>query len=326
MPSGVAVSPEPSDPSASRKTPVLGLALMLGSTIAFVVMNAFVKDLRDHGMGTLEVMVWRTAPGLPLLWLELKIRGLPVRPRRPRVVALRTVFGCVAMFTNFWAVQKLALVQHTVIHLTQPVWVAIVSPSLLRERLRGAAVAALALALVGAIVVLVPSDAGDVALVLGATAMPLVPGLVGLVSASASALAHVMLRSATAPPGAAVERSEPPDAPETVVLHFTLVVTIAGTLLGLATGELRSLPAGLDLGDTAWRIAAMSALGLVGQLMMSRAYARAEAPAIAIVAYAGIPAAAVVDALVWNTALGWTTALGASVMVLAGWLLARARG
>jgi S-adenosylmethionine uptake transporter len=299
---------------------------MLGSVIAFVLMNAFVKDLREHGMGTLEVMVWRTAPGLPLLWLELRLRGLPVRPRRPRVVALRTVFGCVAMFTNFWAVQKLALVQHTVIHMTQPVWVAIVSPSLLRERLRGAAIVALVLALLGAVVVLVPADAVELAVVLGTATMPLVPGLVGLISASASALAHVMLRSATAPVDAAVDRNEPPDAPETVVLHYALVVTIAGTLLGLATGELRHLPTGLGLGDTAWRIAAMAALGLVGQLMMSRAYARAEAPAIAIVAYAGIPVAAIVDAFVWNTTLGWTTAVGASVMVLAGWLLSRARG
>lgn len=304
-------------PPSERTTPIIGLVLMLGSVAAFALMNAFVKDLRDHGMGTLEVMVWRTAPGLPLLWLELRLRGLPVRPRRPRVVALRTVFGCVAMFTNFWAVQKLALVQHTVVHLTQPVWVAIVSPSLLRERLRGAAVVALGLALVGALVVLVPSDRGsEVAL---AVAMPLVPGLVGLTSAFASAFAHVMLRSATAP------RDDPADAPETVVLHFTLVVTIAGTLLGLAMGELRHLPAGLSLGATAWRIAAMAALGLVGQLMMSRAYARAEAPTIAIVAYAGIPVAALVDALVWNTTLGWTTALGAAVMVLAGWLLSRAR-
>ncbi|HWB76551.1 MAG TPA: hypothetical protein VG755_16400, partial [Nannocystaceae bacterium] len=166
--------------------------------------------------------------------------------------------------------------------------------------------------------VLVPADAGsEIAL---AVAMPLVPGVVGLTSAFASAFAHVMLRRATAP------RDDPADAPETVVLHFTLVVTIAGTLCGLAMGELRSLPAGLSLGATAWRIAAMAALGLVGQLMMSRAYARAEAPAIAIVAYAGIPVAALVDALVWHTTLGWTTALGAAVMVLAGWLLARARG
>jgi S-adenosylmethionine uptake transporter len=290
---------------------------MLGSVIAFAAMNAFVKDLRDHGMGTLEVMVWRTAPGLPLLWLELRLRRLPVRPRRPRVVALRTVFGCVAMFTNFWAVRQLALVQHTVIHLTQPIWVAIVSPSLLRERLQGTAVVALMLALLGALVVLLPAD---LALVVGAATMPLVPGLVGLVSACASSLAHVMLRSATAP-----RDDEPADAPETVVLHFTLVVTIAGTLFGLALGELRSLPVGLSLGATAWRIGGMAALGLVGQLMMSRAYARGEAPAIAIVAYAGIPVAALIDALVWNTTLGWTTALGASVMVLAGWLLLRAR-
>ncbi len=306
----------------SGRTPTFGLVLMLGSVVAFAVMNAFVKDLRDHGMGTLEVMVWRTAPGLPLLLLELHLRGLPIRPRRPRGVALRTLFGCVAMSTNFWAVQKLALVQHTVIHLTQPIFVAIVSPSLLRERLQGTAVLALLLALAGALVVLVPADG---AAELGAAMMPLVPGLVGLLSACASSFAHVMLRSATGPTGAGLDRGAPPDAPETVVLHFTLVVTIAGTVLGLATGEFRGLPTGLSLGDTAWRIAGMAALGLVGQLMMSRAYARAEAPAIAIVAYAGIPVAALIDAFVWDTTLGWTTAAGAGVMVFAGWLLARAR-
>jgi len=292
---------------------------MLGSVVAFTVMGALVKDLREHGMGTFEVMVWRTAPGLPFVWLELRMRGLPLRPRRPRVVALRTLFGGLAMTTNFWALQALALVQHTVVHLVQPVFVAIMSPLLLGERLRGAALASLGLALAGALVVLAPPE-------LGAVAMPLVPGLVGLASAFFSALAHIQLRLATGTDvSTSLDPGAPPDAPETVVFHFTLFVTVVGTAIGLAMGEFRSLPSGLDLAATTGRVAAMAFVGLGGQLMMSRAYARTEAPVVAIVAYAAIPVSAAIDAFVWGSPVGVTAYIGAGAMVLAGVLLGRAR-
>ena len=319
-------------PTAPGRTSTLGLVLMLGSVLAFTVMGALVKDLREHGMGTFEVMVWRTAPGLPFVWLELRMRGLPLRPRRPRVVALRTAFGGLAMTTNFWAVQSLALVQHTVVHLVQPVFVAILSPVMLGERLRGAALASLWLALAGALVVLAPpelvsfSAAREGAVVLGAVAMPLVPGLVGLSSALFSAFAHIQLRLATGTDvPTALDPGRPPDAPETVVFHFTLFVTVVGTAIGLSMGEFRSLPTGLDLGATTGRVAAMALAGLGGQLMMSRAYARAEAPVVAIVAYAAIPLSAAIDAFVWGSPVGVTAYIGAGAMVLAGVLLGRAR-
>lgn len=302
----------------------LGLFLMLGSVAAFAVMNAFVKDLREHGMSTLEVMFWRTAPGLPFVWLELRVRGLPVRPRRPRVVALRTAMGCIAMSTNFWAVHALALVQHTVIHLTQPVFVALASPALLRERTPPAAVVALLLALAGAAVVLLPAGAWSLAAVSLAVTMPLLPGLVGLSSAMASALAHIMLRLATAPNlHTRLDPDAPADAPSTVVFHFTATVSALGLGLGAALGGFQALPTGLGVGATVTRIGAMALFGLLGQLAMSSAYARAQAPAVAIVAYAGIPISAALDTWAWGAPLGAATFLGAAIMVVAGGLLAR---
>jgi S-adenosylmethionine uptake transporter len=301
---------------------------MLGAVIAFTAMSAFVKDLREHGMSTFEVMVWRMSPGLPWVWAELRWRRLPVWPRRPRVVALRSLFGGLAMTSNFWAVQMLSLVQHTVLHLSQPVWVALLSPMVLRERLRGAALLALVVALVGAMMVILPDAVLEVGLLaaLGAFSMPLVPGLVGLSSALFSAVAHMTVRQATAPElRSPLDRDAPADAPETVVFHFTLHVTLVCLALGLAAGDFTALPAGLDLQGTALRIAGMALCGLVGQLMMSRAYARAEAPAVAIVAYAGIPVSALVDLLVWGQSIGTMVLLGASVMVAAGLLLVRAQ-
>jgi drug/metabolite transporter (DMT)-like permease len=304
----------------------LGLVLMLASVAAFAVMGAFVKDLREHGMSTLEVMVWRTAPGLPLVWLELWMRGVSLRPRRPRVVALRTLLGCIAMSTNFWAVRHLALVQHTVVHLTQPVFVAFASPSLLRERTSNAALAALALAITGAGIVLLPPRGIAASAVALAVAMPLLPGLAGLLSALASALAHITLRLATASDvPSRLDPAAPADAPATVVFHFTATITVIGAATGLLLGDFRSLPDGLDLGSTAARVAAMAGTGLLGQLALSSAYSRAQAPAVAIVGYAAIPISAGLDAWVWGAPIGIFTAVGAAIMVAAGILLARAR-
>lgn len=305
----------------------LGLALMLGSVAAFTLMNAVVKDLRAHGMTTLEVMLWRCAPGLPFLWLELRVRGVPLRPRRPRVVALRTMFGCVAMTANFWTVHALALVQHTVVHLTQPVFVALASPAILGERLRPAAIAALVLALLGATVVLLPADALALGVWLHSVAVPLIPGAVGLLSALSSAMAHITLRLATASDvPARLDRDSSPDAPATVVFHFTAAVSIAALAIGLLRGEFRSFPADLSLTGTLARLAALAGLGLVGQLLMSSAYSRASAPVIAIVAYAAIPISSLLDAWLWHTPLGWTTWAGAAIMTGAGVLLMLARG
>jgi S-adenosylmethionine uptake transporter len=219
-------------------------------------------------------------------------------------------------------------VQHTVLHLSQPVWVAMLSPAVLRERLRGAALAALAIALAGATLVILPDAVLRVGLAaaLGAFAMPLVPGLVGLSSALFSAVAHMTVRQATAPElRSPIDGDAPADAPETVVFHFTLHVTVVCLVLGLLAGDFTALPRGLDLGATAARIVGMALCGLVGQLMMSRAYARAEAPAVAIVAYAGIPVSALVDLAVWGQAIGTMVLVGASVMVAAGLLLVRAQ-
>lgn len=299
--------------------------MMLASVCCFAAMQAWVKDLREHGMSTLEVMVWRSAPGMPLVWLEMRVRGVPLRARRPRVVAIRTALGCGAMATNFWAVQTLALVQHAVVHLTQPVFVALTSPRLLRERSSPRVIVALIVAIVGAVTVLLPPDIAQAGGAVVGVAMPLVPGIVGLCSAGFSALAHVTLRMATsAEIAGSLDRNAPPDDPSTVVFHFTLVVTVVGIVLGVALGDFRELPVGLSLRETATRIAAMATAGLLGQLAMSGAYSRAPAPSVAIVGYAVIPISAVIDVSMWGAPLGWPTLAGASIMACAGWLLVRA--
>lgn len=299
----------------------IGLLLMLGAVTCFTAMVVCVKLLREGGMSTTEVMFWRMAPGLPWVLVELRRKRAPLAPRRPGPTALRALFGGTAMATYFWAVQNLSLLQNTVLQLAQPVFVAALSPLLLSERLQRASVAALALALGGACFAIVPPEAfsGSLTWALGLAAMPLVPGLVRLLSALFSALAHMMIRTATTPG----RRRAQPEAPETVVLHFTMAVSSVTLALGLARGEFNALPTHLQLPETVGLVAGMATLGVAGQLMLSRAYAHAQAPAVAVVGYAAIPLSLIADLVVWSAPLQPAHAVAALLMVGAGILLVR---
>lgn len=287
-----------------RRQSLVGVALMLTATAAFVAMSAFVKLLREDGLDTPQVMFWRMAPGLAWVLAELRVRGVAFFPRRPGLVAARCLFGICAMATNFYAVRALTLVQHNVLHLLQPVFIAVLAPFVLRERLRPATFAALTLALLGAVAVIDPTR--------GLGEIPVTPAAAGVVAAVCSALAHMWVRRATEH-----------DAPELLVFYFTATVSVVTVVWAVATGRGLGLPATLGPGEAAWKIAGMAGFGLVGQLLMTRAYDRTQAPIVAVVAYSSIPLSFVLDALLWGTTGSVATAIGAIMMVLAGGLLIR---
>ena len=286
----------------------LGLLWMLLATLCFVAMAAFVKLLREDGMSTNEVMFWRVAPALPWVWLELRLREQSVWPEAVRPIAMRSLFGLGAMACYFYAIRTLSLIEYTVLSLLQPVLVALLAPMLLDERLRRSAVIALGVALIGAVVVLRPDVAGPVRL-------ELLPILVGLGATVFSALAHINVRKATSR-----------DSPERVVFWFTVVISSFALIGGLVAGDfLRGLPDGLELGPAVLKIAGAAGFGLAGQLFMTRAYGRAAAPIVAIVAYSAIPASIVVDWVSWGLIPGIADVAGSVLMIGAGVLLVRGR-
>lgn len=274
---------------------------MLGATAALVVMNSAAKLLREDGFGTGEIIFYRTAPGLVWLWLDLRRRQLSLRPVRGDLVFLRSAFGIAAMAANFYAVRALALVQNQVLHLLQPIFVALFAPLVLRERLRLPVLVALALAATGALVVLAPQ--GDL------STLPVMPALVGLAAAIFSALAHVTIR-----------KTAGTEAPEVVVFHFALSAALVGLGWGLAVGDFQ---VGHLSAKNLALMAATALFGTFGQLWMTRAYGQAPASMIAMVAYAAIPLSLGVDILLWDADTGLSALAGAGLMVVAGWILAR---
>ena len=281
-----------------------GLLLMVAATAAFVGMSVCVKVLRQAGFGTAEVIFFRTAPGLLWLWFELRVRRkLPLRPHRRDLVYLRSIYGIGAMATSFYAVQALTLVQHNVLSLLQPVFIALLAPLLLRERMHAIVFAALVLAGGGALMVLAPGASF--------TAVPLVPACFGIASALLSALAHMTIRKTAAT-----------EAPEVVVFHFAVHASVFGLLWSTVSGRLPQLFDLVSLA-TLLPLAGLALLGVLGQIAMTRAYGHAPATLVAIVAYIGIPMSLVADLLLWGAPAGVLEAMGAAMMVGAGFLLTR---
>jgi drug/metabolite transporter (DMT)-like permease len=291
---------------ASERGAKVGLVWMLLATICFVAMTVFVKLLREDGLSTHEVMFWRVAPGLPWVWMELRLRRQSVWPNAPGPTITRSLYGLGAMACYFYALRTLSVIEYTVLTLLQPVLVALLAPALLGERLRRNAVIAMGVALAGSLVVLRPDLAG-------ATRLELLPIAVGIIAAVFSALAHISVRKATAY-----------DSPERVVFWFMLVVSVLALILGLASGDfVGGLPPKLELGPAVLKIAGAAGFGLAGQLLMTRAYGRAAAPIVAMVAYASIPASIAVDLLVWGLRPDVAQLAGSILMIGAGVLLVR---
>lgn len=277
---------------------------MVGATAAFVTMGVCVKVLREAGLGTAEVIIFRTGPGLLWLWYELRVRRkLDLRPHRRDLVYLRSAYGIGAMATSFFAMQALSLVQHNVLSLLQPVFIALLAPLLLRERLHAIVFAALVLAASGALLVLAPGASF--------AAVPLLPACFAVSSALLSALAHMTIR-----------RTAATEAPEVVVFHFAMHATAFGLLWSLYDGGLLQLLDRVSLA-TLVPLVGIAVFGVLGQIAMTRAYGHAPATLVAIVAYVGIPMSLVADLLLWDASAGMLSIIGATMMVAAGFLLTR---
>lgn len=252
----------------------------------------------------MEVMFYRTAPGLPVLYWGLKRRGHGLKPEEPVDVLVRSLLGTFAMGTNFAAMLWLSLAQFSTLNLLQPVFVALAAPFVLREPLRVHVWSAIPFALAGALVLIAPGvETREVAL--GAA-------LLGLASALFSAFAQMWVRKATA--------SEPPDR---VVFHFAAFASVLALLIGIPRGDFQTIRASQSLATPLLEIAGMAGLGTLGQALMTRAYSLGEAASVSMIAYASILLSMGANLIWWRRLPSVSALFGALLVVFAGVVLIR---
>ena len=279
-------------PSRSHALPLLCAALAAAS---FIGMDSVIK-LMSTRFDALQLSFFRFAGGSVFavaLWLW-KRSALPSRAAW-RLHAVRSALLLCSLIGYFFALTQLPLVQAVTISYLAPIFVAVLSIPVLKERPAGSIWLALSAGLGGVLVSVLPelraSLAGDNS-----------ARLLGMVSAAAAALsfAGVMLLA---------RRQSATDSLWTILLVQSLLPLLL--LAGPAAWRWRPI----QPGDIALILLA-GGLGTLGLLFLTRAFQQLEASRVAPLEYTG---------LIWATLLGYllfgevpTLSTAASALLIVG--------
>lgn len=278
----------------------LGIALRIGSTLAFAAMTACIKALGDTvPLG--QVVFFRSAVALlPLIlflwWTGDFPRGLATQ--RPFGHIARCLMGATAMFTSFATLRYLPLAEATMLSYLAPVLLALLGWAMLGEKLGPRRLGGVALGLAGAAAFCLPAFTGGLqaGAALGVT--------LGLATAVLTAGALIQVRRLTL----AGEKAG------AIAFWFAVVSAAAG---------LATLPAGWVRPDMA-QFALLLGAGLAGSvahILMTLSFRHSEAAALAPFEYLAILWAAVAGA-VFFAELPGAAFLIAGPLILGGALIA----
>lgn len=276
-----------------------GLRDMLLASLLFAVMAAMVKEV-ERTLPVIYAVFARSAIGLALSVALVRRARLSWRGQRPRLLFLRGFLGFGALMCTFESIARIPLSDAVVLHMTQPLWTALLARLFLGETLRRKIVLATLIALTGVVLVVRPP------FLFGAlVAHPIDPvgAALALSAALLSASAYVTVR--------ALRKT---DEPVVVVFWFALVATplsFPGVLADLQPPTPTDLLLLLGIG-----VAVQGA-----QLLMTRALHREPAGRVAAVGYIQVVYATLIGVLIFGEPLSPLAMTGA-LFVVGGALLA----
>ncbi len=280
--------------------PLRGIALKLGSVTMFVVMASLIKATADH-IPPGEAVFFRSFFALPVilgwLWMRGDMRtGLKVASKMGHF--WRGFVGTAAMGMMFTGLGLLPLPEVTAIGFAAPILTVIFAAMFLNESVGVVRLSAVALGLIGVLVVLSPrltAFSGET--VQTAQAMGAVIVLMGAVCA---ALAQIYIRKLVAT-----------EQTSAIVFYFS----ITSSILALAT-----LPFGWVL-PTLWEAALLVLSGIIGgfgQIFLTSAYRNADASVVAPFDYASMLLALLIGYFVFAEVPTMIMLSGAGLVILAG--------
>lgn len=267
-----------------------GALFGLASFASFSTHDLVVKWLGETYPPT-QILFFSILFGFPLLALMLisqKDAG-SLRPRRPGWTALRAVSGAITAAAAFYAFSKLPMAEVYALVFAQPMLITLLAIPLLGETVGWRRRLAIAVGLVGVLIVLRPGPSG----------LSLAHAAAGL-AAVTGALTAVIVRKIGREENNAVLLVYP------MLTNFVLM----GTTLAFFYKPMPVSALGAN--------AAVAALGFVGMSLMILAYRNGTATTVAPMQYSQMIWAILFGALFFNEFPDWPTLLGVSVIILSG--------
>ncbi|MEM1385142.1 MAG: DMT family transporter [Pseudomonadota bacterium] len=270
---------------------------MAGALTSFSAMAVGGRELAAE-LNTFEIMAYRSAIGLPVIVAALFITGSwgTVRTAQPGAHAVRNVIHFAGQNFWFYGVATIPLAQLVAIEFSNPIWVALLAPLMLGERLTRYGAAAALLGFAGVLIVARP---GVAPLELGHAA--------ALGAAIFFALTNILTKR--------LSRAD-----------TTLCILFWMTLSQMLMGFLCALPGGVTLFSTAlapWMLF-VGLCGLTAHYSLTRALSLAPATLVAPMEFLRLPVIAMAGALLYGEPLEVAVFLGAALIVVGNVLNIRA--
>lgn len=265
---------------------VAALGWMLVALFAF---SAFAIGGREAGreLTTAQIMFWRGPLSLPILVVIGFSLGLrPVTQRLPMHV-LRAGFHYVSQFTWLSALNMIPMAELFALEFTAPLWVAVLAPAFLGERLTRTRLLAAFVGFVGILLVVRP---GSQAISTGT--------LYGLAAAVGFACSMMTTKVLT--------RTE---SPFTILFYMMIFQTIFGVLAGLPTFR---MPTPLAF----FWLAAIAVSGLVAHYCMAQAFRKADTILVAPMDFLRLPLIAAIAGWLYGEHLDAMVFAGAGVIII----------
>ena len=283
---------------------------MVLAALIFASMGVCVK-IASAWFSSAELVFYRGLIGIVFLGLLARTRGLTLATRYPGMHAWRAIIGVLSMGAWFYAIAKLPLATAMTLNYMSSIWIAafLVGGALLawmpvpgrdgsvpRPPLQGPLVLTVLAGFAGVVLMLKPTVGENQAFA----------GLVGLLSGLTAAFAYMQV--------VALSRIGEPET--RTVFYFALGSAVAGGAVAIATG----------FSDWNWQHALwllpIGILASLGQLSMTRAYARAKTEAgtlvVANLQYSGIVFSGFYSVLLFGDridAAGWA---GMALIIASG--------
>ncbi|WP_370161374.1 DMT family transporter [Limimaricola soesokkakensis] len=282
----------------SGTAPLYAALWMMGAVTAFTSMAVAGRAVSIE-LDTFEIMAWRSLIGMAIVALVLSLgrRWHEVTPRRPGLHLARNIAHFSAQNLWFYALAALPLAQVFAFEFTAPLWVLVLSPLLLGERLtRPRAIAAI-LGFLGIVMVARPGAA------------PLSPALLAAAGCAVGfAFTYMLTRRLTT------------EAPVACILWW---MTASQTVLGFACAGIDGVIAAPSQAALPW-IGVIAAAGLGAHFCIANALRLAPATLVMPFDFLRLPVIAVVGLLLYGEPVGPLMLIGATLILGGNYLNIRA--
>ncbi len=272
------------------------MALMLVAVALFAVMDAGLKHLAaDYPV--LQVAALRGLSSLPIVmvWVLSTVDPRSLLKVHWPLHLLRGVLGIGMMVGFVFGLRGMPLTTAYAIAFVAPLLVAAMAGPLLKERIGAGRWVAVAVGLVGVLVILRPTGEGAFT----------AAGLAVLFSAACYAAGSITVRMLA-------QR----DSTQAMVFWFLLILSAGAGALALPHWEPMR---GADIGV----IAVVGLAGSLAQIALTEAFRRGEASLIAPLDYTALVWVVILDVALWGVLPDAMTWLGAAIIVVSGLYLLR---